>query len=81
MKIGKYVTSPVKLLALFVLLSVIPLAALGWLGWRMLEQDRTLDDQHLRERLESAGNLLAQELKHGLRQFSHNSSGLRSSCL
>jgi hypothetical protein len=30
----------------------IPLAALGWLGWRSLEQDRALETQHIREQLD-----------------------------
>jgi len=62
----EYLAAPVKLLTLFVLLSVIPLATLGWLGWRLLEQDRALENQRLRERLENAGILLAHELDRGL---------------
>ena len=62
----KHLAAPVKLLALFVLLAGIPLAALGWLGWRLLEQDRALETQRLRERLENAASLLAHELDRGL---------------
>jgi signal transduction histidine kinase len=58
-------TAPVKLLALFVLLSGIPLVALGWLGWRVLQQDRALENQRLRERLENAASLVARELDRG----------------
>jgi signal transduction histidine kinase len=66
MEINKYLAAPIKLLTLFVVLSVIPLATLGWLGWRMLEQDRTLENQRLRERLENAAGLLTRELDRGL---------------
>lgn len=48
---------PVKLLPLFLVLAGIPLAALGWLGWRLVEQDRVLEQQRLRERLENGANL------------------------
>lgn len=58
--------APVKLLALFVLLSAIPLAALGWLGWRVLQQDRALESQRLRERLDNAASLIAREIDRGL---------------
>ena len=58
--------APVTLLALFVLLAGIPLVALGWLGWRLLEQDRTLESQRLRERLDNAASLVARELDRSL---------------
>lgn len=55
--------TPVKLLVVFVLLSGIPLLALGWLGWRVLEQDRALEIQRQRERLENAASLIAREIE------------------
>ncbi len=58
--------NPLKLLALFVLLSGTPLAALGWLGWRVLEQDRALETQRERERLDNAASLVMRELDRGL---------------
>ena len=58
--------APLKLLTLFVLLSGIPLAALGWLGWRVLQQDRALESQRGRERLDSAASLIARELDRTL---------------
>ncbi len=61
-----HLAAPVKLLALFVLLAGIPLAALGSLGWRLLEQDRALETQRLRERLDNAASLLARELDRSL---------------
>ena len=57
--------APVKLLALFVLLSGIPLVALGWLGWRVLQQDGALESQRVRERLDNAASLVARELDRG----------------
>ena len=34
--------APLKLLALFAVLSAIPLAALGWLGYRVVQQDAAM---------------------------------------
>lgn len=61
-----HLAAPVTLLALFLLLSGIPLAAVGWLGWRLLEQDRALDVQRNRERLDDAAALAARELDRSL---------------
>jgi two-component system phosphate regulon sensor histidine kinase PhoR len=58
--------SPVKLLALFVLLAGVPLVALGWLGWQLVARDRALDAQRIRERLENAAALVAAELDRSL---------------
>ena len=58
--------TPVKLLALFVLLSGLPLAGLGWLGWRVLQQDRAIESQRLRDRLDNAASLIARELDRTL---------------
>ena len=62
----KHYGASIKLPALFVIIAGIPLAAFGWLGWRLLEQDRALENQRLRERLENAAGLLARELDRGL---------------
>ncbi len=43
-----------RLSALFVALMLVPAAALAWLGWRWLEQDRALEAQRARERQERA---------------------------
>jgi signal transduction histidine kinase len=58
--------APVTLLALFLLLSGILLATVGWLGWRLLEQDRALDVQRNRERLDDAATLATRELDRSL---------------
>ena len=61
--------APIKLLALFIVLAGLPLAALGWLGWRLLDQDRALEDQRQRERLENAVSILAHESERALMQW------------
>jgi signal transduction histidine kinase len=55
-----------KLVVLFVLLSAIPLAVLGWLAWRLLEQDRALENQRVRERRENVVLLIAHDLERRL---------------
>jgi len=57
---------PAKLLALFVLLAGIPLVALGWLGYRVLQQDRAIESQQRRARLEDAATLVTRELDRTL---------------
>jgi hypothetical protein len=47
-------SAPVRLLTLFVLLAGVPLAALGWLGWKLVDQDRARENQREKERLENA---------------------------
>src|SRR4030095_326270 len=62
----RYIRAPIKLLAAFVLLSALPLAMLSWLGWSFLDQDRALEVQRQRERLENAASLAARDLDHAL---------------
>jgi signal transduction histidine kinase len=62
----EYFRASRKLLALFLLVTGIPFAGLAWLGWRLLEQDRALENQRLRERLENAASLLSHELNSAL---------------
>jgi two-component system phosphate regulon sensor histidine kinase PhoR len=63
---SRYLGTPARLLALFVVLAGLPLAALGWLAWRLLEQDRVLEQQRTRESLESAASLLRRESERAL---------------
>ncbi len=66
MNTSAYLDAPAKLLVLFVFLAGVPLVALGWLGWRLMEQDRQLEIQREQDRLENAGGLLAHELDQNL---------------
>lgn len=51
--------SPRQPLFLFLGATLMLGTGLGWLGWRLLQQDRDLEDQRTREHLESAAQLLA----------------------
>jgi hypothetical protein len=58
--------APVKLAVRFVLLAAVPLAALGWVGRRLLDQDRALEAQRVRQQLENAAALVATEVDRSL---------------
>lgn len=58
--------APARLPALFALVGTILLGGLIWVGWRLIEQDRALENQRIRERLESASSLICRELDRGL---------------
>jgi signal transduction histidine kinase len=53
-------------MALIGAVTVVPLALLVWLGWRVLEQDRILERQQARDRLERAGDLVAAALERAI---------------
>ena len=62
----RYAPAPARLLAVFALLAGIPLVALAWLGYRVVQQDRAFEHQRVRERLDSAASLLARQLDRSL---------------
>ena len=43
--------------------------AMGWLGWRLLEQDRSLETQRVQERLELAADHVAAGLQRSLSEL------------
>lgn len=58
--------SPKHLLALFLGTTFVLLASLAWLGWWSFQQDRAVEVQRVRERLESATDLIAAEIRQNL---------------
>jgi signal transduction histidine kinase len=58
--------SPRSLIALIFATTVVPLAVLLWLGWRLLEQDRMLEGQQVQERVERAADLIIGALQRAL---------------
>ena len=72
---GKYLPAPVKLLLQFVLLAGIPLVALGWLGKDLLQQDRELENQRQRDRIENTANTLADLFDRTLSAWENVQSG------
>ena len=57
---------PITWLWLLAALAGVPLLVIGWLGWRLLEQDRALETQRLHERLDNAAAVVARELNRAL---------------
>ncbi len=57
MTLARWVEPPRRLLVLFLTITAAPLAALGWLSWRTIEQDRDLEEHRLQERQENAADL------------------------
>ena len=54
------------LLALSLVVTMLPAAALFWLSWRSLEQDRLLEAQRIRTRSEQAADLIVTALEQRL---------------
>jgi len=66
MRLPSDYVAPARLLAMFVLVTCLPLAALGWLGHRVLDQDLALETQRRAERLQNTANQLADTLTGNL---------------
>jgi signal transduction histidine kinase len=58
--------APRQLLLLFLALTLLPASALVWLGWRLMEQDRILEDRRIQERRERATDLIAIALQQAI---------------
>jgi hypothetical protein len=54
--------SPRRVQALFLAVTLLFAGALGWLGWRLLQQDRALERQRRLEQLEAAQTACALRL-------------------
>lgn len=55
-----------RLVALIVGVTVVPLATLLWLGWRLAEQDRVLEHQQVQQRVERAADLIVAALQRAI---------------
>jgi signal transduction histidine kinase len=58
--------SPRQLLALFLGTTLVLLTALGWLGWQSLQQDRSIEAQQVNERVNTAADLIAAQIRQNL---------------
>ena len=66
MHMRDWLRPPRNLLVLFLGTTLVLTARLGWLGWRLLQQDRAVEAQHIRDRLDSAADLIAAEMRQTL---------------
>ena len=63
---GRRPSDSSPLLALFVAATVLPAAALGWLGWRLIEQERVLERQRVQDLAESTANRVTAAIEREL---------------
>jgi signal transduction histidine kinase len=61
-----WLTPPISLLVILRLLTLVSVSALGWLGWRLISQDRIVEAQRARERLEQSADRIAANLRRRL---------------
>jgi signal transduction histidine kinase len=71
MALRDWLEPPRRLIALFLLVTLVPSLALIASGWRLLEQDRRLSLSQLSERREQAIDLAVSELEHLLASAEH----------
>ncbi len=60
---------PARLFTLFLVSAGVVLSAIGWLGWRLLSQERLLDEQRMRDQLENTASLATRELERTLAEW------------
>jgi signal transduction histidine kinase len=73
---GVWFRPPRHVLALFLLFAFLPAIAVGWLTWRLLQQEQTLENQRVVERLENAADLLAATLQRNLAELEERLNAL-----
>jgi signal transduction histidine kinase len=61
-----WLTPPSKLLVILRLLTLVSVSALGWLGWTLVSQERFVEVQRRRERLEQAADRVAANFRRSL---------------
>jgi hypothetical protein len=76
MSFSRWLRPPHRLLSLFLSITLVLAAALVWLGWRILEQDRALEGQRIQERLAQAADLASASLLHSLASLEQQVSAL-----
>jgi signal transduction histidine kinase len=55
-----------QLIGLIAAVTVVPLITLLWVGWRLFEQDRVLEHQQVRQRVERGADLLVAALQRSI---------------
>jgi len=55
----EWLKPPRSLLTLLFLVTFVSISALGWLGWKLLDQERMVEAQRARERLEESADRIA----------------------
>ncbi len=68
----EWIRPPRHLLWMFLSITSVLAAALGWLGWQLLRQERELAKQRAQERVEVAADLIAASLQRSLSELEQN---------
>ncbi len=71
MRLNQRFRPPRHLLMLFLVTTLVLALALGWLSWRLLQQDRALESQRIQERLQQVAPLTLLGLEHSNRIVQH----------
>ena len=66
MAVSDWLRPPRHLVVLFLGIALTLMSALAWLGWRLFQQDRALEQQRVQVRLEHAADIVAAELTRKL---------------
>lgn len=66
MRLASWIRPPRHVLILFLAITLVLAGALAWLGWRLFQQDRTLQTQRIQEHLERSADLVATALQQFL---------------
>src|SRR5436309_13311794 len=64
--LGEWHKPPAALLLILFSLTLVSVSALGWFGWRLLDQERLVEAQRTREALEQAADRIATKLRGAL---------------
>ena len=64
-----------SLLAALVSTTIVVTAALGWAGWRLLDQQRAIDEQRARDQAESVADAVAAGVRGKLAEAGERLSG------
>jgi signal transduction histidine kinase len=67
MRNNRPVQAPRRVLLLFLAVTLLPGAALGWVSWQLIEQDRELEDKRAQDDLEHAADVVSAALDRRLR--------------
>jgi signal transduction histidine kinase len=65
----EWLRPPQSLLIILCLLTLVSISALGWFGWKLLDQERLVEAQRTRERLEQAADRIATQLRGALAEM------------
>ena len=78
MRLGDWIRPPRHLLVIFVAVTAVSAAALGWSSWQLVRQDRDLARQRAQERRDSAVTLAVGSLQRTLESIDAQLSALAS---